>query len=392
MLLRVAIENFKSLQRVELDLGRLNLFIGTNASGKSNLADALRVLRGMAGGDDLGTVFDGSTDAHQERPVIRGGLRNAFFRSQAAGEEKKSPEAIITARYRARDGVDYDYQYGFSAEEKTTRESLSSGERLIFKDSGYGAWFYGGDKRPYPGFSGVHRGSGISTTSFNLGLPEEFHALFDHWREAITGLQFLDPDCGILREPGMASETTHLFERGGHFPDVVRFLCSDPETKAAYLAALRELLRTRVDDIGVKPGGDNLPQVFIREGTTEFSAPSLSDGTLRVAAFATAFFQEPRPSGVVMEAIETHFSPARFQAFLELLATETRRTGIQVFATTHVPAAAEWAIARRDPEIRVFHFRRDPESGATHIRPLNEAGSAAPENDLSRLRELLAED
>ena len=50
MIDRIIIENFKSLRRVDLSLGRLNLFIGTNASGKSNFLDALRILQGIGNG------------------------------------------------------------------------------------------------------------------------------------------------------------------------------------------------------------------------------------------------------------------------------------------------------------------------------------------------------
>ena len=47
MIDRIVIENFKSLRRVDLSLGRMNLFIGANASGKSNFLDALHVLQGI---------------------------------------------------------------------------------------------------------------------------------------------------------------------------------------------------------------------------------------------------------------------------------------------------------------------------------------------------------
>ena len=42
MIDRIVIENFKSLRRVDLKLGRLNLLVGANGSGKLNLLDALR--------------------------------------------------------------------------------------------------------------------------------------------------------------------------------------------------------------------------------------------------------------------------------------------------------------------------------------------------------------
>lgn len=59
MIEHITIERFKSLKNVDLKLGRLNLFIGTNASGKSNFFDALRMLRGIAGGFPVKELFEG---------------------------------------------------------------------------------------------------------------------------------------------------------------------------------------------------------------------------------------------------------------------------------------------------------------------------------------------
>jgi len=50
MIQSLTIEGFKSLEKITLNLSNLNLFIGTNASGKSNFFDALRVLQGIAYG------------------------------------------------------------------------------------------------------------------------------------------------------------------------------------------------------------------------------------------------------------------------------------------------------------------------------------------------------
>lgn len=41
MIEKIHIQNFKSLYDVEIILGRVNLFIGENGSGKSNLLEAL---------------------------------------------------------------------------------------------------------------------------------------------------------------------------------------------------------------------------------------------------------------------------------------------------------------------------------------------------------------
>ena len=50
MLSSIAVKSFKSLYSLELELGRINVFIGANGSGKSNLLEAIGVLGAAANG------------------------------------------------------------------------------------------------------------------------------------------------------------------------------------------------------------------------------------------------------------------------------------------------------------------------------------------------------
>jgi energy-coupling factor transporter ATP-binding protein EcfA2 len=50
MITKIRIESFKSLENVEIELGNLNVFIGANGSGKSNLLEAIGVLSAAADG------------------------------------------------------------------------------------------------------------------------------------------------------------------------------------------------------------------------------------------------------------------------------------------------------------------------------------------------------
>jgi len=45
---RLAVENFKSIRRLELECRRVNVFIGEPNSGKSNLLEALGLLSLLA--------------------------------------------------------------------------------------------------------------------------------------------------------------------------------------------------------------------------------------------------------------------------------------------------------------------------------------------------------
>lgn len=50
MINKIRIDGFKSLRDLEIDLGVVNVFIGANGSGKSNILEAIGVLSAAAGG------------------------------------------------------------------------------------------------------------------------------------------------------------------------------------------------------------------------------------------------------------------------------------------------------------------------------------------------------
>src|SRR5580693_7238961 len=81
MIEHIEIEGFKSLQKVSLDLGPLNIFVGTNASGKTNFLEALRVLQGIGYGYTVDEIFNGKPQGANSEVWngIRGGSKFARF-------------------------------------------------------------------------------------------------------------------------------------------------------------------------------------------------------------------------------------------------------------------------------------------------------------------------
>jgi len=59
LIAELKIAGFKSFREVSLRLGGFNLFVGSNASGKTNFFDALRVLQGIGYGFTIEEIFDG---------------------------------------------------------------------------------------------------------------------------------------------------------------------------------------------------------------------------------------------------------------------------------------------------------------------------------------------
>src|SRR5437016_1308281 len=74
MLTRITVKSFKSLPRLDLLLGQINVFIGANGSGKSNLLEAVGVLGAAA----FGRVDDETLLRRGVRPGVPSLYKTAF--------------------------------------------------------------------------------------------------------------------------------------------------------------------------------------------------------------------------------------------------------------------------------------------------------------------------
>ena len=62
---------------------------------------------------------------------------------------------------------------------------------------------------------------------------------------------------------------------------------------------------------------------MMRERGREWPAPTLSDGTLRFAAIAAAFFQLDMPGIITIEEIENGIHASRLRLLVELMRSQT---------------------------------------------------------------------
>src|SRR3989344_1379182 len=66
MILKIKIENYKSIRSQEIELNRFNVLIGRNASGKTNFISAIILLKNLATGMDLETAVNKVAPLSQE--------------------------------------------------------------------------------------------------------------------------------------------------------------------------------------------------------------------------------------------------------------------------------------------------------------------------------------
>ena len=380
MIERIAIQGFKSFLDVEVELGRLNLFIGTNASGKSNFFDALRVLQGIGNGFTVGEILDGKprSATNEAWEGIRGGSAKACF-EDAGGE----PTFTITTSGRFRRGrrsIPWEHSVRVSPKHgRIEHERLAVDGRSVYDSEPVG----GGVANPvlevryYRGNRGRQPHLKLERTRPALGQLEtdskvgRLHAAYGtQIGEELANMQRVDPAPAILRSYSQASQVSRMGERGENFAALVDAVCAERATKEAYLDWLKELRPAEVDDVATLKGAVGEPLFMLRERNREFPAPVLSDGTLRFAAIAAAFFQPDMPQIMTIEAIENGVHASRARLLVELIRSQAAATSTQVMATTHSTSVLGWL--DRTEYANTYLCRRDANTGAASITALPE--------------------
>ncbi|MBN2130887.1 MAG: AAA family ATPase [Sedimentisphaerales bacterium] len=369
MIEQISIKNFKSFKDVTVKLGPLNIFIGPNASGKSNFFDALRVLQGIGYGFTLHEILDGKPKSATSEvwEGIRGGSAEIGFAFQ---DGNKSTSFQVDGKLPGESCSPFEFALAFVAEEGDSgAERLSVSGNTIYQACAERM------RGPLPRVI-YHPGTGghlaadqdcpvlvqVARSFRDSDAKQVAHVLAD--------MQCVDPSPALLREYARAYEIKRMGESGENFAALIRMICSDPGAKEAYLSWLRELRPREVDDVGVLKGALGEPMLMMKEGDREWPAAVLSDGTLRFAAIAAAFFQPDMPGIITIEEIENGIHASRLRLLVELLRSRTAGGKTQVIVTTHSPLVLAWL--KPEEYATTFYCKRDEETGESHIVPLNE--------------------
>jgi predicted ATPase len=361
LITEIEIEGFKSLEKVRLKLGKLNLFVGANASGKSNFFDALRVLQGIGYGLSVDEIFNGKPRSANNE--VWEGIRGGSARARYVNLRGLSVDIVLFRAHiqvRRREWREMVYSIGMNPDLGIIcNEEISANQKIRFLREG-------------DALKANERLLVISPK--RRGIPSLANYVGDGAEaacaEALANMQGLSPVASILRNYGQRSSAERIGEAGEDFASLVKVILQDSDEGQAYLSWLRQLVPNEADEIKILTGALGEPLFALKRGVQEFPAPILSDGTLRFAALAAAFFQPDMPEIIKIEEIENGIHPTRLRLLVELLKSQSAEDGPQVFATTHSPAVLAW-LDESDYET-TFFCKRDEETGASIIKPLSE--------------------
>jgi len=378
MLGSITIKGFKSVVEAEIQLGRLNVFVGANGSGKSVVLEAIGVLGAAADG----RVDDASLLRRGVRPGVPALYKNAFA-------EDDIPR-VITFNVRSGDSspVVYDVSLDNPLEHgsawRFTHELLAVGEgrgsRKYVSRSPGGAKLWG-TKGKAQSFTPRDVTRSVSDVPNPLGDPPPGVRDF---LERLRNYAIYDPQTPVLR--GLVSEKGPLDPLGiggGHLAEAWRELVA-PENVERTLP-LREAFFNLIDwarsiemgspDPSLVAPSVSQPRVivqfvdrFMRKGRNWLSAYDASEGALYVL-FALILLHHPRaPRTFAIENIDHALHPRLARKLVEVMAAQSKERGRQVLLTTHNPLVLD-ALDLRDDDVRLFTVDRD-KHGHTLIRRL----------------------
>jgi len=349
MLKRLRLIRFKNFEDATLSLGPFTLLVGANASGKSNVREALRFLHGVGRGYTLAEVFGGKWSAGERQwEGLRGGVREVSFRGAASFALEVDVEvlAMSTLLYAGR----YAIEVETSPSPQIINESLqSSGENAgLVYEAHWSIDPLGQGRTVVTTPAGQPRMIGVNAPSSDRPVLFQFDPTESSRRSsdvsdvsdvgiALSSMRFIDLSPEAMRQPSVPGQQV-LADRGENLSSVLQSICARAAAKAELIHWIRAL--TPMDVVDLKFDVDRLGQVLlllVEHDGTELSAYSASEGTLRFLGLLAALLS-PQPGLFFFEEIENGLHPSRLRLLLDLIRTRTGEHGLKVVATTHSPA------------------------------------------------------
>ncbi len=379
MLHTLAVANYRSINRLILPLGRLNLITGANGSGKSNLYRALRLLAETAQGGVVNAL------------AREGGLESSFW----AGPEKvsrrmRNGEVAVQGGPRqgamrlrlgfAGDDFGYSIALGLpesnSGEDRTTPSAFALDPEIKRECIWAGASYRPASLLVDRAGAMVRMREGRSWEVLAQHVPN-YDSLFDQigndpncpevfqLRETIRRWRFYDhfrSDADApARQPQLGTRTPVLHHDGRDLAAALQTIreIGDP---AALDAAIEDAFpgsRLRID---FQAGGRFVVELHQEGLLRPLGAAELSDGTLRYLLLVAALLTPRPPSLMVLNEPETSLHPDLLPALGRLIIAASRQT--QVWVVSH--ASRLIATLKESPNCNILEL--DKQLGQTCIR------------------------
>ncbi|OCP38290.1 AAA family ATPase [Ensifer sp. LC163] len=342
MLLRsMFAENYRSLKSIRMDLTGVNLFIGENGVGKSNLYRALQLVQAAVRGSLAYEI------------AREGGMSSALWSGRRRADkpvrirletELMDEERAITFHYRIEAGLrPPKAAAGFAYEPQVKEEELSveTGRRPVtmMKRAGPGIFVRGdrGRMEDYPE-QALQSETAIALLGDAGHYPEigTFRRAVDQWR-FFHGFR-TDRD-SPLRLPCLAVTAPMLDEDGTNMAAVFATLRHTRQDTVDLDRAIADAFGGAYLEVPDPGQFAEFSLVFPDFPQRPFSTRELSDGQIRFLALAAALLSYRRPPFIALNEPETSLHPDMLPALADMIASAARDS--QIWIVTHSERLAD---------------------------------------------------
>jgi len=383
-------ENFKCFEKVDIGLGKFNIIIGPNASGKSSFIQILKFLKDFNDyGLDNAISLQGGVEYF--RNINIGRKKNFVFKIKIEGGSLsvvgKDNQIVIR-----RDGIEYELEINFpnnSKKYKVVHENIiqnvtfyrfSKSDRKLDSEKilGIGKIVATRDgtqvKRnfDYPDNIGISEDD-LNPPFFNkltVRLNESFFSfpfiMFPFPFDLFDDIKIYDFDPRLSKKAIPFTGRNELLEDGGNLTIILNSLFKNPEKKKKFLNLVRDVLPffndTKTEKLTDKSYIFTLKESYLKNSNKYLPSSFLSDGTINVIALIISLFFQPDDITAIIEEPERNLHPSLISKIVALMQEASKRK--QILITTHNPEIL------RHCDLNDMHFvKRDKNGFATIIKP-----------------------
>ena len=331
-LVELQAKRYRSLREESIELSdNLNLFIGTNASGKSTILDALRFLH------------EGVIAGNFREPVrSRGGVIHLAWQ----GEDADVIDLVVHFEDKTQKIFEWSVRlvkqgYEFHVEE-FVRHLIPQAppSELLRADRGEGSW-WSGEKQGGVALKQSPTTCALAAAAADATFPARDVAEF------VKTWGFFDPNPFLLRRDWAGMDSGRFDPYGRNLGETLYALWSSSRETFNRIVLATEAVIGVPQAIEPRESEGRFYFVQSEPGLTHpVHQIGASSGTLRMLALMTALFGGPRASLMGIEEPENYVHPTALSSFVLYLLDAS--SDVQFMVTTHSPL--------------VLNFLNDPEA------------------------------
>lgn len=362
MIENIHIQNFKSIHNLEINLGRVNLFIGENGSGKSNLLEAL-VFISASQSNKLDNEFLVSRGLRVTEPQL---MRSAFSKEYINDNIKIS----ITEKENVKD-------FEFENENKEYSMWESSSHKIYLDE----VLKLNGIEKYEDLNNAQHR---LIKVIMNKLSKEDFDDIISSSNEMVDFKNFIiySPENTALRNFYKEGQIEPLGINGEGLLKLLKVI-NNYEDKS-YINTIIESLQLfdwfegiQIPD-SLSSGED---KVIIKDKYLykEVDQRSTNEGFLFILFYITLIVAKETPKAFAIDNIDASLNPKLCTKLMTIITELAHKYDKQIFLTTHNPAILD-GIDLTDEEQKLFVVSRNKQ-GHTRMKNITLENKPKSSND-----------